>query len=108
MQFSFKYGISRQLVREKLIMDFHFIYDELMYHSVRKVLHFTIINPEKSLFFLLNSRCNNEIITERSEGIIGIKKALKRPASGSLSQPRSLWFAILSLHSCQRSRKGAD
>ena len=57
MQFSLKYGISRQLVREKLTMDFHFIYDELMYHNVRKVLHFTIINPEKSLCFLFNSRC---------------------------------------------------
>ena len=50
MQFSLKYGISRQLVREKLIMDFHFIYDELMHHNVRKVLLLTINNPEKSLF----------------------------------------------------------
>ena len=63
-----------RIVRENSIMDFYFIYHELMYHNFRKVLLFTINNPEKSLFFLLNSRCNNEIITERSEGIAGIKK----------------------------------
>ena len=50
MQFSLKYGISRQLVREKLKVDFHFIYDELMHHNVRKVL-LSQLTTLKSLCF---------------------------------------------------------